>query len=174
MLILLWSKLKFKKEKWSLSHLITFSSSRTNGYICFIKDRHRSKQSVRSRQKQKKNKGRFLEITNINQYYQREQNNKQTKKYRLGTFSTLRKPLGSGKPTTVKFFWCNCGHWSSLDSSWILTGSCCLSITRLCICLQQLCQPQDFTVTMKSIWIQTPAKNIKQPHHLSATFRLFC
>lgn len=155
--------------------IITFSSSRRNfkhDYTCFIKDRLRRKsnqfcQKQTSEKEHRKTSGNNQcwpevagvikgNITNSNKTKQKNHNS-------LGTFNTLKKPSGSGKPTTVKFFWCYRGHWSSLDSSWVLTGSCCLSITRLCICLQQLRQPQDFTVTVKSVWIQTPAQNKKHP-----------
>lgn len=136
--------------------------------------------SSRSRQKPRRNAGSFLEITNTDEKWsvlsmRTEEltlsSNNNNKVWVL--FNTLKNPGGSGKPTTIKFFWCYGGHWSSLDPPWILTGGCCLSITRLCVRLQQLRQPQDFTVTVESIWIQTPAQKMKQPQQFLASSDYF-
>lgn len=53
--------------------------------------------------------------------------------------------------TTVQLFWSDGSHRASLDASWILAGGCCLCVPRLGVGLQQICQPQYFTVAVKCI-----------------------
>lgn len=58
--------------------------------------------------------------------------------------------------TTVQLFGGDGGHRAPLDASRIFTGGGRLCIPRLGVGLEQIRQPQDFTVTVKRVGVQPP------------------
>ncbi len=58
--------------------------------------------------------------------------------------------------TTVELLCSESCDRASLQAAWIVTCSCGLSITGLCVLLQQIGQPQQFTVTVQWVWVEAP------------------
>lgn len=61
-----------------------------------------------------------------------------------------------GSLTTVQLFGADRGHRASLDVSRVFTGGRRLRVPRLGVGFQQIRQPQDFTVTVKCVGVQSP------------------
>lgn len=63
-----------------------------------------------------------------------------------------------GSLTTVQLFGADRGHRASLDVSRVFTGGRRLRVPRLGVGFQQIRQPQDFTVAVKRVGVQSPDK----------------
>lgn len=65
--------------------------------------------------------------------------------------------------TTVQLLRGDGGHRPPLDAPGIFTGGRCLRIPRPGVALQQVRQPQDLTVTVKRVGVQTPTRRKPPP-----------
>lgn len=68
--------------------------------------------------------------------------------------------------TTVQLFGGDGGHRAPLDAARIFTGGRCLRIPRLGVGFEQIRQPQDLTVAVKRVGVQSPdgRKTVRRGH----------
>lgn len=91
-------------------------------------------------------------------------------KLKLMAVAALKQALLSGNSslslcTTIELLSSQCCHRSALQAAGIVTGGSGLSIARLSILLQQVSQPQQLTVTVQCIGIQSPEHTDKTHRH---------